>query len=61
MDDQSKAHEEAKRWAAQDPAERWRQILAMIEWAELQLPPEQRRNRPRVHPSQSRAARTAPA
>ncbi len=42
-----KRREEAKRWKAQDPRTRWRDIQAMIAWAESQRPPEKRRNRPR--------------
>lgn len=42
-----KATEEAKRDAAYDPVERWRHIQATITWAEANLPPGKRRNRPR--------------
>lgn len=46
--DDLKRREEEKRERAWDPAERWRLIQETITWAEAQLPPEQRRNRPRV-------------
>jgi hypothetical protein len=42
-----KAEEERKRDAAYDPALRWRHLQETITWAEAQLPPHQRRNRPR--------------
>jgi len=42
-----KKQEEHKRDQAWDPQEKWRLILETIAWAESQLPPEQRRNRPR--------------
>ena len=54
MDANLKRCEEEKRDRAYDPAERWRQIQATITWAEANLPPEQRRNRPRTHPSSRR-------
>jgi len=41
-----KSSEERKREAAHDPVERWRHIQQTITWAEANLPPEQRRNRP---------------
>lgn len=47
-----KKREEAKRDRAYDPALRWKQIQETITWAEANLPPELRRNRPRVHKSQ---------
>ena len=40
--------EEEKRNNAYDPLLRWKHIQDTITWAEAQLPPEQRRNRPRV-------------
>ncbi|MEK7685383.1 MAG: hypothetical protein AAB466_08175 [Verrucomicrobiota bacterium] len=43
-----KQREERKRELAYDPAERWRQMQRMIGWAEANLPPRQRRNRPRT-------------
>jgi len=46
-----KAREEAKRDRAYDPALRWKHIQEMITWAEMNLPPHQRRNRPRWHPA----------
>lgn len=45
---ETKQFEETKRDAAYDPVQRWRHILETITWAEANLPPEQRRNRPRV-------------
>jgi hypothetical protein len=45
-----KQQEEKKRWKAQNPAQRWLQIQEMIAWAEANLPPEKRRNRPRSRP-----------
>jgi hypothetical protein len=45
--DQLKSSEERKRDAAYDPVARWRHIQETITWAEANLPPEQRRNRPR--------------
>jgi hypothetical protein len=51
MTSEQKLAEERKREAAADPAQRWQQIQAMIAWAQEQLPPEQRRNRPREFPS----------
>lgn len=43
-----KEFEEAKRNRMQDPVARWKQIQEMITWAEANLPPEKRRNRPRT-------------
>ncbi len=43
--------EEIKREHASDPVKRWRQIQDAITWAELNMKPEFRRNRPRApHP-----------
>jgi len=42
-----KNREEAKRDKAWDARERWLAIQKTIAWAESQLPPAQRRNRPR--------------
>ena len=47
-DDDLKRREEEKRDRAYDPAMRWRHIQETITWAEANLPPEQRRNRPRT-------------
>lgn len=44
-----KRREEEKRRQVQPPFT-WEQIADMLTWAENQLPPEQQRNRPRVHP-----------
>ena len=43
-----KKEEERKREAAYDPVKRWRHIQQTITWAEENLPPDLRRNRPRV-------------
>ena len=42
-----KAEEERKRELAYDPVARWLHIQQTITWAEANLPPEKRRNRPR--------------
>jgi hypothetical protein len=47
MDDFIRA-EERKRDAAYDPVQRWQHIQHTITWAEANLPPDQRRNRPRT-------------
>jgi hypothetical protein len=47
--DETKAREEAKRDRAYDPVLRWKHIQDTITWAEANLPPELRRNRPRTH------------
>ena len=46
--DQFKRDEERKRDAAYDPAQRWQHIQQTITWAEANLPPHLRRNRPRT-------------
>jgi hypothetical protein len=43
-----KKREERKREAAYDPAARWQHIQQTINWAEANLPPHLRRNRPRT-------------
>jgi hypothetical protein len=48
MSDDLKAREEQKRDRAYDPVKRWQHIQETITWAEANLPPEKRRNRPRV-------------
>ncbi len=48
-----KRREEEKRRQAQPPLT-WAQIAEMLAWAEEQIPPDQRRNRPRVHPGSTR-------
>ncbi|MBM3833648.1 MAG: hypothetical protein FJ403_10330 [Verrucomicrobia bacterium] len=45
--DHLKREEERKRDAASDPAQRWIHIQQTITWAEANLPPHLRRNRPR--------------
>jgi hypothetical protein len=47
MSDGRKEPEERKRDRAYDPAQRWKHIQETITWAEANLPPELRRNRPR--------------
>ncbi len=44
-----KRREEEKRGQVQPPLT-WAQIAEMLTWAEEQIPPDQRRNRPRIHP-----------
>jgi hypothetical protein len=44
-----KAREEAKREHVYDPALRWKHLQDMITWAEENMPPHLRRNRPRLH------------
>ncbi len=43
-----KKREERKREAAYDPATRWQHIQQTMNWAEANLPPNLRRNRPRT-------------
>jgi hypothetical protein len=43
-----KKQEERKRDAAYDPVARWKHIQQTISWAEANLPPHLRRNRPRT-------------
>ena len=50
--EQVKREEERKRDAAYDPRQRWLHIQQTITWAEANLPPAARRNRPRQHPAQ---------
>ena len=45
---QLKAEEERKRDAAYNPVQRWQHIQQTITWAEANLPPHLRRNRPRT-------------
>jgi hypothetical protein len=47
-----KEREERKRDRAYDPVLRWKHIQETITWAEANLPPHLRRNRPRWHKSQ---------
>jgi hypothetical protein len=54
MSQDAKRIEEAKRDRAYDPGQRWRHIQATITWAEANLPPQIRRNRPRVPPGATR-------
>jgi hypothetical protein len=46
-----KALEEEKRDRAYDPVQRWIAIQKAITWAEANMKPEFRRNRPRTHPA----------
>jgi hypothetical protein len=48
--DSVKEKEEQKREAAYDPVQRWKHIQQTITWAEANLPPHLRRNRPRTRP-----------
>jgi hypothetical protein len=52
--DTLKREEERKREAAYDPVQRWLHLQQTMTWAEANLPPLERRNRPRT-------ARTCPA
>jgi hypothetical protein len=45
--DKLKFQEELKRDLAYDPVARWKHIQETITWAEANLAPEKRRNRPR--------------
>jgi hypothetical protein len=47
MNENLKLAEEAKRERAYDRGERWKQIQETITWAEANMKPEFRRNRPR--------------
>lgn len=46
--DATKKKEEQKRDAAYDPLQRWQHIQQTITWAEANMPPHLRRNRPRT-------------
>ena len=46
-----KEREEIKREKMFDPVQRWKAIQEMIAWAEQNMPPQLRRNRPRTHPA----------
>ncbi len=46
-----KEREESKREKMFNPAQRWKAIQEMIAWAEQNMPPHLRRNRPRTHPA----------
>jgi hypothetical protein len=46
-----KSREETKREKMFDPIQRWNAIQDMITWAERNMPPHFRRNRPRTHPA----------
>jgi hypothetical protein len=45
---EDKAREEAKRERMYDPVLRWKHIQETITWAEANMAPEFRRNRPRL-------------
>jgi hypothetical protein len=47
MDLELKQFEEEKRRRAVDPATRWKEMCDFLNWAEANLKPEFRRNRPR--------------
>jgi len=59
--DQLKQSEERKRDAAYNPAQRWLHIQQTITWAEANLPPHLRRNRPRTAPSTLQPQNRKPA
>lgn len=46
--DALKRSEERKRATAYDPVQRWQHLQQTITWAEANLPPHLRRNRPRL-------------
>ena len=50
-----KEREESKRSRVMQPLS-WEQIEEMLTWAEAQLRPEERRNRPRTHRANGNAA-----
>jgi len=50
MDPEQFEEEERKRNVAYDPVQRWLHIQQTITWAEANMSPEQRRNRPRPSP-----------
>lgn len=54
MDTSLKNLEEEKRKRALTPAARWKQMQDFLNWAEANLKPEQRRNRPRWRDAQGR-------
>lgn len=54
MDQTSKTFEETKRVGALPPAERWKQMQQFLNWAEANVKPEFRRNRPRWRDQQGR-------
>ena len=53
MTSEEKQNEEAKRDRMYDPVQRWKHIQETITWAEANMPPHLRRNRPRIHKSLS--------
>jgi hypothetical protein len=55
-----KKDEERKRDAVYDPRQRWIHLQQTIAWAEANLPPGERRNRPRQHPANT-ASQVGPA
>jgi len=57
---QLKREEERKRDAAFDPAQRWQHIQQTITWAEANLPPHLRRNRPRTRGPEKRRPSIVP-
>jgi hypothetical protein len=58
---QLKREEERKRDAAYDLARRWQHIQQTITWAEANLPPHLRRNRPRTRGPEKRPPSIAPS
>ncbi len=48
MNSKEKEAEERKRDRAYEARQRWLQLQQTITWAEQNLPPQQRRNRPRT-------------
>ncbi len=58
--DSVKKNEERKRDAAYDPVQRWQHIQQTIAWAEANLPPHLRRNRPRTAKGQGSESKGRP-
>ena len=58
--DTVKKSEEAKRDAAYDPVARWLHLQQTITWAEENMPPQLRRNRPRTRSNDASASPSWP-
>jgi len=54
MSPTNKQAEEQKRDRTISPTERWKQMQDFLNWAEANLKPQQRRNRPRYRDRQGR-------
>jgi hypothetical protein len=53
MNSEEKRREEEKRDRHYDPLLRWKHLQEAITWAEANMPEHLRRNRPRIHKSQT--------